>query len=96
MAWGEAAYAAAVAARGDMGESERLARAARASLLASPRANSVRLGEVDLLLADVLERNSLAAEARQTRAEGLAAFQRVYGPEHPRTRAAQAALDAMR
>jgi tetratricopeptide (TPR) repeat protein len=96
VAWGEAAYAAALAAHGDVVEGERRARAARASLLASPRANSVRLGEVDLLLGDVLERNSHFDEARQRREEALATFQRVYGAEHPRTRAAQSMLAAMR
>jgi hypothetical protein len=55
--WGQAAYAAALAAAGDAAEAERLAREARATLLASPRAKSVRLGEVDVLLAEVLDRN---------------------------------------
>jgi len=88
--WGQAAYAAALAAAGDAAEAERLAREARATLLASPRAKSVRLGEVDVLLAEVLDRNKRADEARTLRAEALATFQRVYGPDHARTRAVAA------
>jgi len=88
--WGQAAYAAALAAASDAAEAERLAREARATLLASPRAKSVRLGEVDLLLAEVLDRNKRADEARTLRAEALATFQRVYGPDHARTRAVAA------
>jgi serine/threonine-protein kinase len=90
--WGQAAYGAALAGAGDVAEGERLAREARATLLASPRAKSVRLGEIDVLLAEILERKSGADEARTLRAEALAAFQRVYGPEHPRTRAAAAQI----
>ena len=98
--WGQAAYAAALAATGDATEAERLAREARATLLASPRAKSVRLGEIDVLLADVLDHNASgldnpehgrnAQEAQTLRAEALETFQRVYGPDHPRTRAAAA------
>jgi hypothetical protein len=92
--WGQAAYAAALAATGDAVEAERLAREARATLLASPRAKSVRLGEIDVLFAEVLEHGaphgSSAQEAQTLRAEALATFQRVYGPDHPRTRAVAA------
>ena len=90
--WGQAAYAYALATAGDAAEGERLAREARATLLASPRAQSVRLGEIDVLLAQILERKSGADEARPLRTEALATFQRVYGAEHPRTRAAAAQL----
>jgi hypothetical protein len=88
--WGQAAYGYALAATGDAAEGERLAREARATLLASPRAQSVRLGEIDVLLAEILERKSGADEARTLRTEALATFQRVYGAEHPRTRVAAA------
>ncbi|HSE13863.1 MAG TPA: tetratricopeptide repeat protein, partial [Rudaea sp.] len=97
--WGQAAYAAALAASGAAAEGERLAREARANLLASPRAGSVRLGEVDLLLAEVLDRSGRdgkpgADEARTLRHEALATFRRVYGAEHPRTRAVAAQIEA--
>ncbi len=93
--WGQAAYGAALAAAGDVAEGERLAREARATLLASPRAKSVRLGEIDVLLVEILDRNKPTDEAQTLRAEALATFQRVYGPDHPRTRAlAQAAAAA--
>jgi serine/threonine-protein kinase len=88
--WGQAAYGAALAAAGDAAEGERLAREARATLLASPRAKSVRLGEIDALLAEILERKAGTDEARTLRAEALTTFQRVYGEEHPRTRVAAA------
>jgi serine/threonine-protein kinase len=88
--WGQAAYGAALAAAGDVAEGERLAREARATLLASPRAKSVRLGEVDVLLAEVLDRDTRTEEARTLRAEALATLQRVFGPDHPRTRAVAA------
>ena len=86
LAWGQAAYAAAIAAK-DPVEGERLAREARTNFLASPRANSVRLGDVDMLLADILERRESVAEARTLREEALATFRRIYGEDHPRTRA---------
>ena len=90
--WGDSAYGAALAASGDAVEGERMARSARDTLLASPRANSVRLGEVDGMLADILERTGKSTEARTLRAEALATFRRVYGAEHPRTRLAAAQL----
>jgi serine/threonine-protein kinase len=73
---------------------EHEAREARARLQASPRATSVRLGEVDTLLADVLDRSGASSEARAMREEAVATFRRVYGAEHPRTRAAAAQLVA--
>jgi len=94
-AWGQAAYAAALAAAGDAVEAERLAREARATLLSSPRAKSVRLGEIDVLFAEVLDRKAAGGpEAQMLRAEALEAFQRVYGPDHPRTRAIAAQVAA--
>jgi serine/threonine-protein kinase len=90
--WCQAAYAAALAANGDTAEGARLGREARAKLLASPRASSVRLGEIDDLLADIRERAGEKAEARTLREEALATFRRVYGETHPRTRAIAAQL----
>jgi hypothetical protein len=60
--------------------------------VASPRATSARLGEIDALLVEVLDRKSSADEARDLRAEALATFERVYGSEHPRTRAPSAQI----
>ena len=90
--WGQAAYGAALAGGGDLAQGERLAREARAQLLASPRAQSVRLGEIDALLADVLERKGESGEARTLRKEAVATFTRVYGAQHPRTLAMAAVL----
>ena len=86
--WGQAAYGAALAAHGELAEGERLAREARANLLASASAQSVRLGDIDLLLAEVLERKPALDEAHTLREEALTTFRRVYGTDHPRTRAA--------
>ena len=93
VAWGQAAYGAAVAAHDELAEGERMVREARTNLLASASAQSVRLGDIDLLLAEVLDRKAAPDEARKLRQEALAAFQRVWR-RHPRTRAAAALLDA--
>ena len=98
-AWGQAAYAAALAAAGDTVQAERLAREARTTLLSSPRAKSVRLGEIDVLFAEVLDRKAAdhgpdMQEAQILRAEALETFQRVYGPGHPRTRSIAALVAA--
>ena len=90
--WAQAAYGAKLAITGDIAQGERLAREARAQLLASPRAQSVRLGEIDALLADILERRHETAEAHSLREEALATLTRVYGAQHPRTRMMAAAL----
>ncbi|HET6546721.1 MAG TPA: hypothetical protein VFG55_08260, partial [Rhodanobacteraceae bacterium] len=82
----DAAYGAALAARGDIAEGERIARAARASVLAGASAGSVRLADIDRLLAGILDRKGAGAEARSLREEGIAIYRRVYGPGHPRER----------
>jgi serine/threonine-protein kinase len=92
--WALAAYGAAVAAGGDVAEGERLARKARDDLKASTRATSVRLGDIDQLLADVLDQAARHDEARTIRQEGVEAYRRVLGEAHPRTRALLAQIDA--
>jgi serine/threonine-protein kinase len=86
LAWADAAYGAVLAARGEQGEGEKLARAARASLTGSSEAGSVRMAEVDRLLAGIIEHGA-PDEARALREEALATCRRVYGDAHPRTRA---------
>ena len=82
----DAAWGAAIAAGGDRSEGERIIRDARSRLLASPRADSVRRGDIDLLLADVLARGGAhEEEERAMREEALAVFRRVYGEDHPQT-----------
>jgi serine/threonine-protein kinase len=85
VALADAAWGAAIAAEGNSAEGERIIRDARSRLLASPRADSARRGNIDLLLADVLARAGAHEEERAMRQEALAVFRRVYGEEHPET-----------
>ena len=94
IALADAAYGAALAAGGDVAAGERFARAARASLLAGPDAGSVRLADVDGLLAGILERKGDATASRQLREEGVAIYRRVYGAGHPCERSLVAELAA--
>jgi serine/threonine-protein kinase len=55
----------------------------------------VILGDIDLLLADALDRQSKTAEARGVREEALSVYRRVYGDSHPRTRELAARLSAL-
>jgi serine/threonine-protein kinase len=91
--WAQAAYGAALAAEGNIEEGERQARQARSSLLASKFASDYRLAEIDLKLADVLERKGALDETRAMRKEALATYLRVHGAEHPLTRALAAQLN---
>jgi serine/threonine-protein kinase len=86
VALADAAWGAAIAAAGNNAAGERIIRDARSRLLASPRADSVRRGGIDLLLADVLAREGAHEEERAMREEALAVFRRVYGEDHPETR----------
>jgi serine/threonine-protein kinase len=86
VAWADAAYGAALARAGKIAEGERIARAARTRLCASPRAGSVRLADVDRLLAGILDHTGAHTEARSLREEGIAIYRRIYGPGHPRER----------
>jgi tetratricopeptide (TPR) repeat protein len=83
----QAAYGVALARTGDAAGGEKLVRAARDDLRAGKDAGSSRLGEVDVLLADLLQRPEQAEEASGLRNEALAIYRRVFGSDHPRTRA---------
>jgi serine/threonine-protein kinase len=88
----QAAYGVALARSGDADAGEKLAREARAGLHAGKDAGSSRLGEVDLLLAELLQRPDQAEEALALRREALAIYRRVLGNEHPRTLALAASM----
>ncbi|HEU4663271.1 MAG TPA: serine/threonine-protein kinase, partial [Dokdonella sp.] len=60
LAWADAAYGSVLAARGERAEGEKLARAARDRLAGSSEAGSVRMAEVDRLLADLVDRSAPA------------------------------------
>jgi serine/threonine-protein kinase len=92
LACAQAAYGVALARAGDAAGGERLARSARDDLRAGKDAGSSRLGEIDLLLADLLDRPGQADEARGLRREALAIYRRIFGAGHPRTRALAATL----
>ena len=90
--WAQAAYGDALAIHGNAAEGARLARDARDTMKAGKDRNSVMLGELDLLLADALDRQSKTADARGVREEALAIYQRVCGDDHPQTRELAAKL----
>ncbi len=87
LACAQAAYGVALARAGDASGGEKLVRTARDDLRAGNASGSLRLGEIDLLLADLLDRPDQAEEALGLRREALAVYRRVLGPDHPRTRA---------
>jgi len=76
----QAAYGAALARSGDATQGERLARAARADLLAGRYAGSVFLADIDGYLAGILVPG---AESEQLRDEARSVYRRVYGAGHP-------------
>jgi len=90
----QAAYGDALAIHGNAAEGARLARDARDTMKAGKDRDSVMLGEIDLLLADALDRQSKTADARGVRKEALAIYQRVCGDDHPQTRELAAKLGA--
>jgi serine/threonine-protein kinase len=92
IACAQAAYGVALARAGDAAGGEALARQARADLRAGRDAGSSRVGEIDMLLADLLDARDQVEEARSLRGEALEVYRRVFGPDHPRTRALAAAL----
>ncbi|WP_132000120.1 serine/threonine-protein kinase [Dokdonella fugitiva] len=81
VALADAAIGAAIAASGDAADGERQVVAARDRLLGGQRAGSVRVGDIDLLLADIVERRGDAKGAANLRTEASAIFNRAYG--HP-------------
>lgn len=83
--WTQAAHALALARTGKLEQAEALARRARSDLLAGSSARSSRLGEINELLASVLELRGARDEAAQLRQEAVEAFQHVLGPQHPRS-----------
>jgi len=80
-----AAYGVALARAGETANGEKEAREARDDLRAGNDAGSSRLGEIDLMLAELLQRPEQAQEALALRREALAVYRRVFGPAHPRT-----------
>ncbi|HTI96166.1 MAG TPA: protein kinase [Rudaea sp.] len=90
--WADAAYGDALVADGKAAEGENLAREARTRIQAYKDSDSSTLAEIDLLLADIRLRRSDTAEAHTLREEALQIFQRVYGADHPKTRALAAQL----
>ena len=84
--WAQAALGAEEVRNGNGADGEALARKARADLLASKDRGSSRLGEIDELLAGLLEARGETTDARTIRNEALTVFTRIYGPDHPRTR----------
>lgn len=90
--WAQAAYGDALAIHGNVADGVRQAREARLAMKAGKYRDSVMLGEIDLLLADTLDRQTESAQARSIREEALAIFLRVYGDGHPETRTLAAKL----
>ncbi|MEO7325098.1 MAG: serine/threonine-protein kinase [Dokdonella sp.] len=88
----QAAYGLALARSGKPEEGEKLARAARAGLRSAKEAESSRTGDVDLLLAALLQRPDQADEALALRREAFGIYERIFGPDHPRTRELAATL----
>jgi eukaryotic-like serine/threonine-protein kinase len=84
--WAQAALGVEQVRNGDGAAGEALARKARADLLASKDAGSSRLGEIDELLAGLLQARGEVADARAIGNEAVTVFTRIYGPDHPRTR----------
>jgi hypothetical protein len=82
-----AAHGAALASSGDANGGETEARAARADLIAGKAAGSKRVGDVDLLLAGVLETRGDKSEADTLRRQARQVFARVLGEAHPKTQA---------
>jgi serine/threonine-protein kinase len=87
-----AAYGAALARSGQRAEGEAEARSARAELLSGKYSGSIRLGDIDCLIADIEDQHGAAADARELREEALATYQRVLGPDNLRTQALAAQL----
>lgn len=92
--WAQAAYGDALAVHGRPQAGVKLAGDARDAMKAGKDRDSVILGDIDLLLADALDREPDFAAARDVREEALGTYRRVYGDNHPQTRALAAKLGA--
>lgn len=92
--WAQAAHALALARSGQPEQAEALGRKARSDLLAGNSGQSSKLGEINELLASILELRGPSAEAAQLRQEAVAIFQRILGPQHPRSLRAEALATA--
>jgi serine/threonine-protein kinase len=90
--WADAAYGDVLVADGKAAEGENLAREARTRIQAYKDSDSSTLAEIDLLLADIRSRQSDTMQAHALREEALQIFERVYGADHPKTRALAAQL----
>jgi serine/threonine-protein kinase len=93
LACAQAAYGVALARSGETAAGEKIVRDARNDLRAGKDAGSSRLGEIDLLLAELLQGSARAEEALALRQEALAIYRRVLGPVHPRTLEVASALN---
>lgn len=85
--WARAAHGAALVRGGDAAGGEAEARSARADLLAGKAATSVHLGDVDVLLAGILDTRGGTSEAATLRDEAKLAYTRVLGANHPKVQA---------
>jgi len=94
LALADAGHGVAVAHAGDPVAGEREVRDALARLRASGEVDSSRRADIDLMLAELLTGPEHAEEANDLRRDALLVALRVFGPNHPRTRAAQAELAA--
>ncbi|MEO7063931.1 MAG: serine/threonine-protein kinase [Dokdonella sp.] len=88
----QAAYGVALARAGKAEVGEKLVRSARNGLRSGKDGASSRAGDVDLLLADLLQRPDQADEALALRQEAFGIYQRIFGMDHPHTRALAATI----
>ncbi|MEP7097698.1 MAG: protein kinase, partial [Dokdonella sp.] len=88
----QAAYGVALARAGKAEVGEKLVRSARNDLRSGKDGASSRAGDVDLLLADLLQRPDQADEALALRQEAFGIYQRIFGMDHPHTRALAATI----
>ncbi len=92
--WAQAAYALALARSGKPEQAEALARKARDDLLAGNSRHSSKLGEINELLASILDLHGPTTEAAELRQEAIVVFHRVLGQKHPRSLRAVALASA--
>jgi tRNA A-37 threonylcarbamoyl transferase component Bud32 len=88
----DAAYGVALAQAGDLAAGEKRVRDALAAIRAGKNADTSRRGEIQLMLADLLERPDQADEALALRRDALSLFQKRFGAGDPRRRALASTL----